>query len=327
MSEIIEKLDNISSTIPMYGKVRLFGINIKKIYNFSSVFKEIKKIGEGKYGQVYKYQNMNTGEYVAIKKQGVLSKFKMNNLIKEFNLHREIREIPNLKDSVAEFYDYFVFEIAPEEYNIAIVMELIQGYDLQTYVRLLISENKIIEHKTLISIAVWLLKTVEILHKNNFVHRDIKLANIMMDTKKKKYFLIDFGLSCFFKKSDCENCLEYSLVGTPYYLSPECISLNFHIKTGGNKSELLKASDVWAIGITLYFLATGKKPWGEDIKTKQQLYEQVNDEKYQITLDYPNFYINNTILKILERNHLIRPKINEILYVFLQIGEMLHSQF
>ena len=329
MSKFIEKVDNFASTAPLYNNVIFFGISIKKMYNFNSVFKKIRKIGEGAQGKVYKYQNLNSGEYVAIKNQDKLSKRAVLSLMNEFYTHQDIS---NLTDSVTKVYDYFIYEDSPKdspkdtpnEYNFAIVMELIQGYDMKTYVKNLKKCGEKINEKTFITIASWLTSTIGILHNNGFVHRDIKLANILMDPKKKRLVLIDFGLSNSIKTLN--NINLSNTIGTPYYMSPESTSLVFNVNNGADLSKLLMATDLWAMGITLYLLVEKRMPWSPNITTKNQLFDELNDSNYEIKFNYHNNHITDTISKILERNYLQRPKTEEILLAFLKIGEKLHEK-
>lgn len=79
------------------------------------------------------------------------------------------------------------------------------------------------------------------------IHRDLKNANIFL-TKEKQVKIGDFGIS---KTLDKTQMAATSMIGTPYYLSPEMVE---------GKSYSTKA-DIWALGVILYQLCSYKLPF------------------------------------------------------------------
>jgi len=123
------------------------------------------------------------------------------------------------------------------------VMNKIEGVDLKTYIKkrpLLIDDT--------IHLAKMLLKMGQYLLKFDLVHGDIKPENIMIYERDGKHVfkVIDFG-------SMTELYSINSKAGTPSYLAPERF-------IGGTINE---ASEIFAIGVTLYEVLTGKFPYGE----------------------------------------------------------------
>ena len=83
------------------------------------------------------------------------------------------------------------------------------------------------------------------------IHRDIKPENLMID-ESKDLVLIDFGISIRFEG---ENDLIKGTAGTMYFYAPEIV------KGGKNKVIHGKKIDIWASGVSLYNMASGKLPF------------------------------------------------------------------
>lgn len=94
------------------------------------------------------------------------------------------------------------------------------------------------------------LEGLQYMHQNNFIHRDIKGANILL-SDEGEVKLVDFGVSAILQDS---NQKRNTLIGTPYWMAPEVIQ---------NKTRLNpydEAVDVWSLGITLIELAEKDPP-------------------------------------------------------------------
>ena len=84
-------------------------------------------------------------------------------------------------------------------------------------------------------------------HARGVVHRDVTPANVMLTGTGAK--VVDFGISALVGQRDAAP--DGSLLGTPAYLAPERLA-------GGQVSP---ATDVYALGLLLYRLLTGRLPW------------------------------------------------------------------
>lgn len=116
-----------------------------------------------------------------------------------------------------------------------------------------------------------LLVVIEYLHSNNFIHRDIKPDNIMINSNG--YIkLIDFGTV---KETSSRNGTTHTIIGTPHYMAPEVIM-------GQSYSSSV---DFWSIGICLYEFYIGKVPFGSDLKDPNDIYKAVLNTE---SVPYPN---------------------------------------
>ena len=113
-----------------------------------------------------------------------------------------------------------------------------------------------------------LLKALRYLHSHNIVHRDIKPENIYMDENGKIY-LGDFGIARYIG----EELIDYDeeKIGTPGYTAPELLLLT----TG----RVLKESDYYSLGQTLYTLYTGELMY-KSISDKELLHNNMILDKY-----------------------------------------------
>jgi serine/threonine protein kinase len=146
-----------------------------------------------------------------------------------------------------------VFELDQDGEVAFIAMELVEGIDLKTHIR---ERKGRLPLEQVRSILEQLLAALEYSHSQGVVHRDIKPANVFMmhDGSVK---LGDFGIAKF-AAGACSMTRAGTLLGTPNYMSPE------HL--GG--AELDGRSDLFSVGVMLYELLTGTRPFtGDNIPT------------------------------------------------------------
>ena len=137
-----------------------------------------------------------------------------------------------------------VHDVVTDEGRPWIVMELINGQSLAQIIQ---EHGLLTEHRTA-EIGLQVLDALSAAHREGIAHRDVKPANIMLDAAER-VVLTDFGIAAI----DDATALTATgqMVGSPAYLAPERI----------NGQPATAASDLWALGVTLYTAVTGRSPF------------------------------------------------------------------
>jgi len=249
-----------------------------------------KYLGEGSFGKVMKGNMPVALKYINITN---MSKDNIRDFKKEIELLVKLSKHPKCSPYVVCYYTHFLHENDDKKYLI-IVTEYIEGYTLNRLPKF--------EEKDLKLIMAQSLSALKYIHSKKIVHRDIKLENMMVDTKNNKTKLIDFGLSC-----EEPSCRYRLLVGTLPYYSPELI-----------KGEILdfnayEKADIWSLGVVFYLLTYQKFPFeGRD---SMHLLSNINKRSLELD-DRVDININSIISSMLTYDYLYRPSARELLLSF-----------
>ena len=203
----------------------------------------VREIGRGGMGVVYEAQQKEPERRVALKVlPGLLSD---DFHIKLFR--REIRTLGRLKHaSIATIHEAGLTDEGRHFYT----MELVSGVPLTTYVR----EHELTLRQRL-RLFLQICAAVNYAHQQGVIHRDLKPSNILVDSAGEPKVL-DFGLA---RITDAEETLRSQtvetgrIIGTLQYMSPE--------QTHGDLDEIDTRADVYALGVILYELLTGERPY------------------------------------------------------------------
>jgi eukaryotic-like serine/threonine-protein kinase len=144
-----------------------------------------------------------------------------------------------------------VYDVVTDEGRPWIVMELINGRSLAEAIQ----EHGLLTEQRTAEIGLQVLDALRAAHREGIAHRDVKPANILLDAADR-VVLTDFGIAAV----DDATALTATgqMVGSPAYLAPERI----------NGQPATAASDLWALGVTLYTTVTGRSPFQrEDTQT------------------------------------------------------------
>jgi serine/threonine protein kinase len=204
-------------------------------------YQRIKVLGKGSFGKAYLVKNTEANEFCVVKQMetSMMDPKERSEAVKEAMLLKRM-DHPN----IVRFQEVFM----TRKGRLCIVMDYADGGDVHIIVKKregnLLPEAQIIE---------WFVQTcfaLKHVHDRKVLHRDLKTQNIfLMATGQIK--LGDFGIA---KVLDATKDYAKTMVGTPYYLSPEIIE---------DRPYDFK-SDVWSCGVVLYEMATLKHPFDAD---------------------------------------------------------------
>jgi len=144
-----------------------------------------------------------------------------------------------------------IFDVFEDRGILYIAMEYVEGELLDAYC----SKKSLLPMEQVLRLVTQGLSALHYAHRHGVVHRDIKPANLMMVEDGNTLKIMDFGVA---RQAGAHLTQTGMVVGTPHYMSPEQI-----------EGEVLDGrSDVFSMGVVLYELLTGERPFpGDSIST------------------------------------------------------------
>jgi len=181
----------------------------------------IRKLGRGKYSEVYEGINVNNDEKVVIK---ILKPVKKKKIKREIKILQNLKEGPNiikLLDVVRDPYSKtpcLIFEWI-DNTDFKVLFPKFTDFDIRFYI-------------------LEVLKALDYCHSMGIMHRDVKPHNIIIDHKKRELRLIDWGLAEFYLPNQ-----EYNVrVASRYFKGPELLVDNLLYDY---------SLDIWSLGCML----------------------------------------------------------------------------
>lgn len=198
----------------------------------------LEKIGAGGMSDVYRARDHRLNRDVAVKV-----------LKQEFNADKNFISKFRTEAHAAACLSHpnivHVFDVGDENDFHYIVMELVEGITLKTY----IAKKGKLEIRETIGIAMQVAQGIEAAHEQHIIHRDIKPQNIII-SRDGKVKVTDFGIA----KAATSETVTSNTMGSVHYISPEQAR-------GGYCDE---RSDIYSLGVTMYEMLTGRVPFEGD---------------------------------------------------------------
>ena len=198
-------------------------------------------IGRGGMAAVYRAQQVSMGRTVALK---VLPQQYLDDDTYIQRFQREVAIISRLEHrNIVPVYDYGEYEGQPY-----IVMRHMSSSSVDNLLK-----NGPLSVEKVLEIIQQIAPALDYAHAKSVLHRDLKPSNILLDDEGAAY-LTDFGIARVLGEAAGSTITTQGVVGTPAYMSPE----------QAQGRPLDGRSDVYALGVVLFELLTGRRPFESD---------------------------------------------------------------
>ena len=254
-------------------------------------FIQLKKIGQGEFGSVYLCKNKNTGTYMVLKQVDI--SFDHKKLPKQVEaLYQEMENLKKLKHKyIVQYYG-----IHHDNNSVSLLMEYVKGGSIFDLIK-----KGALKEKVVSRYCRQILEGLAYIHESKIVHRDLKCANILLD-ECNNCKLADFGISKHAKDiKSMDGCK--TVIGTPYWMSPECIKAEPY----GWKS------DIWSFGCTVLEMLNTKPPY-YNLEINAAMYKIVHEDLVPYFPSDTSDHCIEFIKQCLQKDPKSRPSALDLLY-------------
>ncbi|MFA7062091.1 MAG: serine/threonine-protein kinase, partial [Pedobacter sp.] len=212
----------------------------------------IREVGRGAMGVVYEARDPNIGRVVALKvlrQDRITTEKFVNRFLKEAKVVGRLSH-PRIVT---------IYDVGEDQGTIYIAMEFLEGIPLSDLIN-----NKRFDADEVIELGIKIASALEYAHQKGVVHRDIKPSNIIV-SPDGQIKITDFGIAHIEDATATLQTQAGEIMGTPAYMSPEQVQ--------GNPVDC--RSDLFSLGIILYELSTGTRPFGGEGKGLATIFNEI----------------------------------------------------
>jgi serine/threonine protein kinase len=245
------------------------------------------ELGRGAMGVTYKALDTNLRIPVALK---VIASAHLNSEIARQRFVREARSAARLRNP----HVATVYHLGTEGQTYFYAMEFIDGETVDA----LIKRNGPLPPKLALAITDQVAKALQAAEPHGLVHRDIKPANLMVirDGDALAVKVIDFGLAKSSLPGDDSATVSMGgFVGTPHFASPEQLE----------ERDLDVRSDIYSVGVTLWFMLAGKTPFAGSMAQVMSQHLSKSPPFEKLNVPPPMAHL---LRRVLEKNPANRPQ-------------------
>jgi uncharacterized protein (TIGR03067 family) len=222
----VDQIQNVEPSVGKVGRFEILGV-----------------LGSGAFGKVYRAFDPHLSREVAVKvplESTVRTDKERSQFLKEARSAANINH-PNICQ---------VHEVGEADGRPYIVMALVRGQSLADTLK---GRKEPLPEKQAALVVRKIALALAAAHDSRIVHRDLKPANVMFDRERKDIVVMDFGLARGPGLGDARGTQSGVIMGTPAYMSPE--------QARGDSKGVGPAGDIFSLGVILYELLTGKRPF------------------------------------------------------------------
>lgn len=206
-------------------------------------YQVLEKLGEGAMATVYKAFDPSINRELVIK-------FLHANLCATEEYRQRFLREAKAAGMLSHPNIVTIFDVGEIESRPYIAMELLNGGPLDE----MIPAGAELPLRDVLTLGIQIANALDYAHSKGIFHRDVKPANIIRLADGKTVKLVDFGIAHVAAGDSMDATTAGTIMGTPHYMSPEQAR-------GGTVDA---RSDLWAVGVMLYQLLTGKRPFNAD---------------------------------------------------------------
>jgi TPR repeat protein/tRNA A-37 threonylcarbamoyl transferase component Bud32 len=258
------------------------------------------ELGQGAMGITYKAFDTNLRVNVALK---VVNARYLKSDMAQQRFIREARSAAQLRHpNVAS-----VYHLGTSDDAYFYAMEFVDGETLES----LVKRQGALDPALALKFTIQVTRALSAATKHQLVHRDIKPANLMLLKEDDDYVVkvIDFGLAKSIKRDESEDLATLSMggfVGTAHFASPEQLE----------EKELDSRSDIYSLGITLWYMLVGHAPFGGSIA--QVMSQHLSRPPPVEQLEKVPADLRTVLLRMIEKDPAQRPQTPAALRVELE---------